>query len=181
MTDRLQLFTIGHSTRAWEEFAGLLEENQIRILADVRRLPGSRRYPHFNQGEMRTRLQECRIEYVHLEALGGRREPLQGSINAGWRNRSFRGYADHMATSEFRSGIDRLLELCQNGRVGIMCAEAVPWHCHRTLISDYLACMLELEVYHILSAGKVQPHSVTDFAQAAGGRLVYPASRMVSQ
>jgi uncharacterized protein (DUF488 family) len=181
MAVRLQLFTIGHSTREWEEFAGLLEENQIMILADVRRFPGSRRYPHFNQGEMRARLQERRIEYVHLEALGGRREPLQGSVNAGWRSKSFMGYADHMASGEFKHGIYQLLELSKSGRVAVMCAEAVPWQCHRMLISDYLACILDLEVHHILSVGKVQRHSVTDFAQVVQGRLTYPASRMVSQ
>lgn len=181
MTYRLQLFTIGHSTREWEEFAGLLEENRIRILTDIRRFPGSRRYPHFNQSEMGAKLQERGIEYVHLEALGGRRESLKSSVNAGWRNKSFRGYADHMATGEFKLGIDQLLELSQKGRVAVMCAEAVPWQCHRMLISDYLASILDLEVHHIMSAGKLQRHSVTDFAHVEKGRLIYPASRMVPQ
>lgn len=175
MTDRtgLQLFTIGHSTRAWQEFIDLLKEHQIKILVDVRRFPGSRRYPHFNQGEMRVKLQEQQIKYVHLEALGGRREPFNDSRNVGWRSKSFRGYADHMSRSEFKSGVEQLLEFCQNNQVAIMCAEAVPWQCHRMLISDYLTYMFELEVYHILS-DKAQRHSVTDFAQMVDGKLAYP-------
>ncbi len=181
------MFTIGHSTRTSQEFVDLLKQHQISILIDVRRFPGSRRYPHFNSGEMQSKLNEHQIKYCHLEALGGRRDPFKDSKNVGWRNKSFRGYGDHMASSEFRRGIEQLLESCQdNSRVAIMCAEAVPWQCHRMLISDYLTRIFELKVYHILSDGKVERHSVTDFAQVVvddGEKkklLVYPAEERLS-
>lgn len=177
MRDSASLFTLGHSTKSWQEFVDLLKEHQIKVLADIRRFPGSRRYPHFGQGNMRARLQEGeQIRYVHLEALGGRREPLtESGRNAGWHSRSFRGYADHMSSDEFRNGIEQLLGLCQDGsRVAIMCAEALPRQCHRILVSDYLACILHLQVLHIMSDGKLQLHSITEFARVAGGSLIYP-------
>ena len=176
---RLPLYTIGHSTRMWQEFVDLLREHQIRVLVDIRRFPGSRRYPHFNQGEMRAKLKEQQTSYVHLEALGGRREPIKDSKNIGWRNRAFRGYADHMASIEFKGGIDQLLELSQGSRAAIMCAEAVPWQCHRMLVSDYLAALCKLDVYHIISGKKgsrLQRHNMTGFAKVAGNDLEYLAS-----
>lgn len=171
-----QLFTIGHSTRTWQELVRLLKQHQINILVDIRRFPGSRRYPHFNKSEMQGALGEHQIDYIHLEALGGKREPIKDGKNKGWRNKSFRGYADHMASSEFKKGIEQLLALLQDSRVAIMCAEAVPWRCHRTLVSDYLVCIFDLQVYHIISDNKMQRHSVTQFARVADGErlLVYP-------
>jgi len=168
------ILTIGHSTKSWQDFVDLLEEHQISTLVDIRRFPGSRRYPHFNKGKMETRLPDYHISYLHLEALGGRREPHKDSRNCGWRNPSFRGYADHMATDEFRSGVDQLLSLYKAGRVTIMCAEALPWQCHRSLVSDYLVCIFNLNVQHIMPDGRLQTHSVTQFAQVADSLLSYP-------
>lgn len=180
MGHSISLLTLGHSTKSWQEFLDLLQKHEIKVLSDIRRFPGSRRHPHFNQGKMQVKLQEQRIKYVHLEALGGRREPLkESSINAGWRNRSFRGYADHVSTHEFRNGIEQLLGLSQDGQVAIMCAEALPWQCHRTLVSDYLTCILHLKVHHIMSDGNLKAHSVTDFAQVTDRSLSYPKENAV--
>ncbi len=155
-------------------------EHRFKILVEVTRFPGSKRYPHFNSGEMQIKLNGHQIVYLHLEALGERRELLKDSKNVGWHNKSFRGYADHIATSNFKRGIEQLLELCQNNnRIAIICAEAVQWQCHRMLISDYLTCIFELKVYHILSDGKVERHSVTNFVQVVvdnGGKSPPPPS-----
>jgi uncharacterized protein (DUF488 family) len=174
MIDGTSVFTLGHSTKTWQEFVDLLVKHQIRVLADIRRFPGSRRYPHFNQGEMRSTLQDSQIKYAHLEDLGGRRQALKGSKNIGWRSKSFRGYADHMSSGEFKEGIGQLIGFCREGGVAIMCAEALPWQCHRMLVSDYLAGLLGLQVSHIMPNGRLQSHSVTAFAQAADGSLTYP-------
>lgn len=169
------IFTIGHSTKPWEEFVDLLEEHRINTLVDIRRFPGSRRYPQFEKGKMQAKLPDQQIGYVHLEALGGKRDPQKESHrNMGWRNQSFRGYADHMSTVEFKSGVDQLLGLYKAGRVAIMCAEALPWQCHRSLVSDYLAGILDLNVQHIMPDGKLQPHLVTEFAQVTDKSLSYP-------
>ena len=169
------VLTLGHSTKSWQEFVDLLEKHKINILADIRRFPGSRRYPHFNQAKMQVNLQEQQTRYVHLEALGGRREPQEeNGKNAGWRNGSFRGYADHMSTDEFRNGVDQLVALLNEGRIAIMCAEALPWQCHRSLVSDYLASILGFKVQHIMPDGKLQSHSVTEFAQISDKSLAYP-------
>ena len=177
---RLPFFTIGHSTRTWQVFVALLKEHQISVIVDIRRFPGSRRYPHFNQAEMQNNLKEQHIGYSHLEALGGRREPIEDSKrNIGWRNKSFRGYADHMGSVEFSSGIEQLLELANNNRVAIMCAEALPWQCHRMLVSDYLVGLCKFEVHHIVSSNansSHQQHSITSFAKVVNGALEYPAS-----
>ena len=168
----LTIWTIGHSTRSLEEFLGLLIANEIQALADVRRFTASRKYPQFNQDALRLSLAEVGIEYVSLPELGGRRRPRPGSANTVWRNESFRGYADHMETPEFREGIATLLELARRKRTAIMCAEAVWWRCHRALISDHLKAA-GVCVRHILSEKKTEVHPYTSAAHVENGKLSY--------
>lgn len=143
------------------------------MLADVRTVPGSRRMPHFSRASLASALPERGIGYVHMPALGGLRQPRPDSVNLGWRNKSFRGYADYMAEPEFRSGMAELIELGQDACVAIMCAEAVPWRCHRSLIADALLIM-GIAACHILGPRSTQPHRLTLFARADGDRLTYP-------
>ena len=168
----ITIWTIGHSTRTAEEFIALLRENQIEILVDVRHFPGSRRYPHFNQAELRETLRQVSIRYEHLVELGGRRPTRPDSPNIVWRNPSFRGYADYMETPAFQSGIERLLALARTGRTAIMCSEAVWWRCHRSMISDHLKAA-GLRVLHIMGPGKVQEHPYTSAARIVDGHLSY--------
>ena len=171
------IWTIGHSTRKIDTFISLLEENGIKLLVDVRTLPGSKRYPHFNKETLAKSLQEHGIHYEHFAELGGRRKPRSDSRNTAWRSPSFRGYADYMKTEEFRRGVDRLVDLANDiGSTAIMCAEAVWWRCHRGLISDYLkAC--DTEVIHIVDAKKTEPHPFTSAARIVGGTLSYASDR----
>ncbi len=170
------IWTIGHSTRTWEEFLALLREHAIARLVDVRHYPGSARVPWTNRTALDDRLTEARIEYEHLEPLGGYRKARPGSENLGWRNESFRGYADYMETAAFRTALDRLIALAKERRTAIMCAEAVPWRCHRGLLSDALV-VRGVRVVHILAPGKVQDHALTPFARVRGGHLAYPAAK----
>ena len=172
----LTVLTIGHSTRAIEEFISMLQAHGVQQLADVRTIPRSRRVPQFNQDALAAKLEAAGIRYVHLKALGGLRHPKKDSINLGWRNASFRGYADYMGTAEFRAALARLLELAQTKRTVIMCAEAVPWRCHRSLIADALLAR-GVTVEDIFSATRRSPHEMTPFARLAGTQLTYPASR----
>lgn len=165
---------MGHSTRALDELVALLREHDVELLADVRTAPGSRRMPHFSKATLAEALPTHGIRYVHLPELGGLRRPRPGSPNAGWRNDSFRGYADYMATGEFRAGLDRLVELGERRPTAVMCAEAVPWRCHRSLISDALL-VRGVEVGHIIGPGQVRPHQLTPFAHVEGDRITYPA------
>src|SRR5205814_7639363 len=151
------MYTIGHSTRSLDEFIALLHENGIERLADIRRYPGSRRYPHFSKESLQRELPERGIEYVHMAELGGRRKPLPDSPNRGLRNEQFRAYADYMATSEFRAAVDRLL--ASDKRTTFMCAEAVPWRCHRNLLSDELL-RRGVQVTHIIGPGQTQRHAM---------------------
>jgi uncharacterized protein (DUF488 family) len=169
----LTIYTIGHSTRSLEELVALLEKNSVALLADVRTAPGSRRLPHFGKAVLERELPARGIAYVHLPDLGGLRKPRAGSVNAGWRNLSFRGYADYMQTEEFRAALDALVRSAADQRTALMCAEAVPWRCHRSLISDALV-VKGFEVLHITGPGRPQPHSLTSFAQVEDGRLTYP-------
>jgi len=168
----LQVWTIGHSTRPIEELIEALRSFQIKILADVRSFPGSRRYPQFNREQLKVLLAEAGIEYLHFPELGGRRSARPDSLNMAWRNKMFRGYADYMETVEFRSGITRLRKVAKAGRTAIMCAEAVWWRCHRSLISDYLKAK-GLEVTHIMAAGKSEAHPFTSAARIVNGELSY--------
>src|SRR5438046_2493601 len=129
-----QIWTIGHSTRAFDEFAALLQEQRIELLADVRLFPGSRRYPHFGKDQIEAALEREGIGYAHFPELGGRRKPQPDSPNTAWRNKAFQGYADYMWTDSFRQGIERLMKLADERRTAVMCAEAVWWSCHRSLI-----------------------------------------------
>ena len=171
----MRIWTIGHSTRDIDIFVSLLEENGIKLLADVRSLPGSKRYPQFNKEALAGSLNAHGIRYEHFPELGGRRKPKPDSRNTAWRNASFRSYADHMETEEFRKGIERLLYLAgEAGPTAVMCAEAVWWRCHRSLISDYLKSR-GIEVMHILDANKTQPHPFTSAAHIVNGQLNYEA------
>jgi uncharacterized protein (DUF488 family) len=173
-TDSTQrIWTIGHSTRSIEEFTALLTQNSIAVLADVRLLPGSNRYPHFNSAALAASLNEQGIRYEHFRELGGRRRPRPDSPNTAWRNDAFRGYADHMESAEFHAGIARLLELASAvGPTALMCAEAVWWRCHRGLVSDYLKAR-GVEVLHIVDSKKPAPHPWTSAATIIEGRLSY--------
>jgi len=168
-----RIWTIGHSTRTIEEFIGALQANGIRLVADVRLLPGSKRYPQFNKEELARSLSENGIGYEHFPELGGRRKAWKDSHNTAWRNESFRGYADHMETAEFASGIARLQEMADShGATAIMCAEAVWWRCHRSLIADYLKVQ-GIEVIHIIDANKTEAHSFTSAARVIDRKLDY--------
>ena len=169
---RLEVWTIGHSTRPIEELIAALRSFKIKILVDVRTYPSSRRYPQFNQQQLKAALAEAGIEYLHFPALGGRRNARPDSLNMAWRNKMFRGYADYMETDEFRSGMAELLEVAKSGRTAIMCAEAVWWRCHRSLISDYLKAK-GAEVRHIMAAGKSEVHPFTSAARIVNGELSY--------
>jgi uncharacterized protein (DUF488 family) len=171
---KLSIFTIGHSTRTIEEFLSILKAHDIQRLVDVRSIPKSRRVPQFNSDALAASLPEQGIDYVHLKSLGGRRHAKKDSINSGWRNASFRGYADYMATDDFRAGISRLLDLAREKRAAIMCAEAVPWRCHRSLIGDALLAR-GVSVQDIMSATSVRPHQLTPFARVDGLEISYPA------
>src|SRR4029453_6866214 len=169
----MRIWTVGHSTRAIDEFISLIQANDIKLLADVRSLPVSRRYPQFNREMLAGSLGKAGIHYEHFPELGGRRKAKPESKNTAWRNASFRGYADYMETEEFRKGVERLLDLAAGaGPTAIMCAEAVWWRCHRALISDFLKVRC-VEVMHILDANKTQPHPYTSAARVVNGKLSY--------
>src|ERR1043166_1175484 len=166
-----QMWTIGHSTRAIELFLSLLKENGIKLVADVRMFPGSKRYPQFNKENLAKSLTDHGIRYEHFPELGGRRKARKDSHNTAWRNESFRGYADYMETDEFHKGLERLLDLAEKtGSAAIMCAEAVWWRCHRGLISDFLKAR-GVEVTHIMDVGKDEPHPFTSAARIVNGEL----------
>jgi uncharacterized protein (DUF488 family) len=167
-----EVWTIGHSTRALEELIAALQSFDIQVLVDVRSFPGSRRYPQFNREQLRVTLGEAGFEYFHFPDLGGRRRERPDSRNLVWRNKMFRGYADYMETGEFRDAIKRLLDLAKSRRTAIMCAEAVWWRCHRSLIADYLKAQ-GIEVTHILAAGKSETHPYTSAAMIVDGQLSY--------
>lgn len=168
------IYTIGHSTRSGDEFLSLLQAHEIRTLADVRRFPGSRRNPQFSREALLAATPEIGTAYTHLPALGGRRQTRPDSPNTALRNDSFRGYADHMATAEFMDGISTLLVL--EAPVAIMCAEAVPWRCHRNMISDELR-RRGIGVVHILSSTSVKQHQISPLARDMGDHLQYPTQK----
>lgn len=171
-----RIYSLGHSTRTLADLLDILESHGVATLADVRKIPGSRRFPHFNREVLRESLPQANIEYVPLPKLAGRRRasPEAASPNAGWRHASFRAYADYMATDDFELGLQQLLTLAERGPVAMMCAEAVPWRCHRMLIADALAAR-GVEVLHLDSRRPGRPHRVTPFARFDGRRVTYPA------
>ena len=175
----MRIWTIGHSTRAIDEFISLLEENEIKLLVDVRAWPGSKRYPHFNKDALAESLNAHGIRYEHFPELGGKRKSKPDSRNTAWRNASFRGYADYMETEQFQKGIERLLDVvAEAGPTAIMCAEAVWWRCHRSLIADYLKAR-GMKVLHVLGANKVEPHPYTAAARIVNGELSYAADSLL--
>jgi len=168
----VELWTIGHSTRTIEDFLALLTENSVDTIADVRRIPASRRYPQFGQTALAETLRAWNLGYEHFLELGGRRRPPPDSPNTGWRHEAFRGYADHMSTRAFRESMDRLLELAASRRVAVMCAEALWWQCHRRLISDYLTAAGH-SITPILGPAKTELHRLGAPARIVDGRLSY--------
>jgi len=170
----LVIMTVGHSTRPIEQFVQLLQAHEVKYLVDVRTLPRSHRNPQFNREVLPQTLEVAGIGYVHLAALGGLRHPRAASRNTGWRNASFRGYADYMETEDFAAGLQELLELAKHKQVAIMCAEAVPWRCHRMLIADALMAR-QVSVEHIMSATHRQIHRITPWARVEGQALTYPS------
>lgn len=168
----LMIWTVGHSNRTIEDFVTLLRSHHVELLADVRRFPGSRRYPHFNQEALGLAVREQGIDYIHFAELGGRRNPKPDSPNLAWRNEAFRGYADYMETEEFQRGIERLLSEARKRPTAIMCAEALWWQCHRSMIADYLKAA-GAQVLHILSPQKTEEHRLSEPAQISDGKLTY--------
>jgi uncharacterized protein (DUF488 family) len=169
------VFTVGHSTRALDDFIALLTAHHVQRLVDVRTVPRSRHNPQFNRDTLPQALQAAGIGYVHMAGLGGLRKPRPDSVNAAWRNLSFRGYADHMQTAEFAQSLDELMAAARKEQLALMCAEAVPWRCHRSLIGDALLAH-ELAVEEIVEAKRRQPHRLTPFAVVDGTTIKYPAA-----
>lgn len=165
--------TIGHSTRPLEEFIRLLQAHGVTLVVDVRTVPRSRHNPQFNKDALPGALQPAGVGYVHLPGLGGLRHTQRDSPNQGWRNASFRGYADYMQTPEFAQSLDELIRLAHHDRIALMCAEAVPWRCHRSLIADALL-VRGIPTEDILSATRRQVHKLTPFAEVRGITLTYP-------
>lgn len=169
----LTVFTVGHSTRTIEEFVHLLKAHGIQRVIDVRSIPRSRHNPQFNRDQLPAVLQRFGIDYGHMPGLGGRRHARRDSSNTGWRNVSFRGYADYMETPAFKESLNRCIALAHDDRVALMCAEAVPWRCHRSLIADALLAR-GMEVSDITSAMQVRPYSLTSWARIRGADVTYP-------
>jgi uncharacterized protein (DUF488 family) len=168
------IWTIGHSTRSFEEFGLMLHSFNIKLVADVRSYPGSRKFPQFNKEALEISLPQTGIQYVHLKDLGGRRKVNPDSKNTGWRHAAFRGYADYMETSAFKDAIKELIKCALNQRTAYMCSEAVWWRCHRSLISDYLKVQ-GWKVMHIMSVNKAAEHPYTAPARIINGKLTYEA------
>ncbi len=166
------IWTIGHSTRSLEEFTAMLKSFNIELAVDIRSYPGSRRYQHFNKEALEISLPENKIDYIHLKELGGRRKVHPDSINTGWRSTAFRGYADYMESDMFHTAVEELEHLADKKRVAYMCAEAVWWRCHRSLVSDYLK-LHGWKVMHIMGIGKAEEHPFTSPAKIEDGKLIY--------
>ncbi len=169
----MTVYTIGHSTRQLEELVDILKHYEIQLLADVRSIPRSRYNPQFNSDSFANELEKRGIDYQHVSELGGLRHTTKNSPNTGWRNAGFRGYADYMQTSEFKEALDYFLKQATNKTSVLMCAEAVPWRCHRSLLSDALL-VRDAEVLHILDKEKIRPATITDFAKIDGTYITYP-------
>jgi uncharacterized protein (DUF488 family) len=171
-TKQNQIWTIGHSTRTIGHFISMLKSFDIELVADIRSFPGSKRYPHFNRENLAVVLSSDNIEYFHLKTLGGRRQAKADSVNTGWRNAAFRGYADYMQTEDFKKGIQQLEEIASIKRTAYMCSEAVWWRCHRSLVSDHLKLNGWI-VHHIMEIGKEEEHPYTAPAKIVNGQLSY--------
>ena len=171
----LTIFTVGHSTRTLAEFLKVLKAYGVKRVVDVRSVPRSRHTPQFNRDSLAKRLRSARVTYIHLRKLGGRRHTTKASINLGWRNASFRGFADYMQTEEFSEGVAQLLKLARKKPTAVMCAEAVPWRCHRSLIGDALL-IRGFQVVDLLSPTNSRPHKLTPFAKTRALKITYPAT-----
>ncbi len=167
------MLTVGHSDRPLEEFLRLLKAHGATLVVDVRKMPGSRRNPQFGPDTLPQALRQAGIEYMHMPGLGGLRRRRPDSPNTGWKNASFQGYADYMLTPEFQRSLQELLERADGERAALMCAEAVPWRCHRSLIADALV-VRGVAVEHILGASRTQPHVLRPWARVQGTRILYP-------
>ena len=167
------ILTVGHSTHPIEEFLELLAAHGVEQLVDVRTIPKSRRNPQYNTEALAESLHAAHIQYRHMPGLGGLRHPRKDSINSAWQNDSFRGYADYMQTPAFESSLRELIDASKLHRTVIMCAEAVPWRCHRSLIADALLAR-GIEVADILTTKPAKPHTLTSFARVVGERVTYP-------
>jgi uncharacterized protein (DUF488 family) len=170
---RLRIYTIGHSTHALDALLAMLRARGVATLVDVRTIPRSRRNPQFGGESLAESLARVPIRYLHMPGLGGLRRPRPDSINTGWRNAGFRGYADYMETVAFERSLETLIGEAARAPVAFMCAEAVPWRCHRSLIADALTAR-GIEVEHILSAAGTEPHALTPFARVEGTKVTYP-------
>ena len=170
---RTVVLTVGHSRRGQDDSIALLQAHAVKQLADVRTIPRSRHNPQFSRDRIASALQGAGIRYVHMKALGGLRHPRSNSLNTGWRNTSFRGYADYMQTREFAQGLRRLMKMAKTKRTAIMCAEAVPWRCHRSLIGDALLAH-GYGVEEIESLKRTRAHVLTPWARIVGSKITYP-------
>lgn len=170
------VFTIGHSTRTIADFIRLLKAHKVQRVIDVRTIPRSRHNPQFNRDQLSPALHRARMHYTHMPGLGGLRHARRDSLNTAWRNASFRGYADYMQTAEFDDNLRRCLALARRERVVLMCAEAVPWRCHRSLIADALI-VRGIEAMEITSGVRARRHALTQWARVIGTRVTYPAAR----
>jgi uncharacterized protein (DUF488 family) len=169
----VRVFTVGHSTRTLDELVALLRAFDVSVVADIRTIPRSRKNPQFDRDALRSSLGSRRLRYVHVPELGGLRHARKDSPNAAWRNASFRGFADYMLTDEFEAGLAKLRALAEEGTVALMCAEAVPWRCHRSLVADALTAR-GARVEHITSTTRAMPHRLTPFARVDGTRVTSP-------
>ena len=169
------VFTIGHSTRSIDEFIRLLTAHAINRVIDIRTIPRSRHNPQFSRDLLSQALRRVGMRYTHMPGMGGLRHPRRNSPNSGWRNTSFRGYADYMQTASFRRSLARCIDLAKRSRVVLMCAEAVPWRCHRSLVADALI-VRDIAVSEITSGVRARPHSLTPWAQVTGIQITYPDS-----
>ena len=173
MTQPQVIYTIGHSTRKLSKFIETLQAYSVNLLVDIRTIPRSRHNPQFNQDFLKKKLRAKGIGYLHLKELGGLRHAARDSLNAGWRNASFRGFADYMQTEQFSEGLRRLIALSRKKKVAIMCAEGNPFRCHRSLVADALTAR-KIRVFHIVSPTSAREHSLTKFAVVRGRRITYP-------
>jgi len=167
------VLTIGHSNRPLDEFLAMVKAHGVQLLIDVRIAPHSRYNPQFNKEALPDALASVGVDYLHMAGLGGHRHPLKESINTGWKNVSFRGYADYMQTAEFEQNVAELLRLAKDRLTAIMCAESVPWRCHRSLIADALTAR-GIEVQHIMTVDRADPHKLTPFARVEFAKVTYP-------
>jgi uncharacterized protein (DUF488 family) len=167
------VFTIGHSNRPLDEFLRMLRAHGVDLLVDVRTMPRSRQNPQFNRETLPEALAAAHVEYRHMPGLGGLRHPRKDSINTAWQNASFRGYADYMQTPEFERNVDELVQIATGHTTAIMCAESLPWRCHRSMIADALTAR-SIAMHHIMTAEKADLHKLRDFAQVHDGRVTYP-------